>query len=76
MKRPPSKRELSHRKEATDTFLLFGGAAVGLVGGLVVGLLKHRSLLFMQLGGVAGLGLGGLGLLVQTAWRKWRTRVR
>jgi hypothetical protein len=76
MKKPPSKRELSHRKEATDMFVLAGGAAVGLIGGLIVGLLKHRSLLFMQVGGVAGLGLGGLGLVAQAGWRKLRTRVR
>jgi len=45
--------------------ILIGVAVVGLVGGLVVGVLKNRSLLFMQAGGVAGLGLGGFGLLLR-----------
>ena len=53
--------------------ILACGAVVGLGGGLVVGVLKNRSLLFMQAGGVAGLGLGGFGLLLRVGWRKWRT---
>jgi hypothetical protein len=73
VKNSPSKRELSRRQEEKDMFILIGGAVVGLVGGLVVGVLKHRSLLFMQAGGVAGFGLGGLGFLFRAGWRKWRT---
>lgn len=73
VKKNPSKRERSRPREEKDMFILIGGAVVGLGGGLVVGMLKHRSLLFMQAGGIAGLGLGGLGLLLRAAWRKWRT---
>ncbi len=70
MKKPQSKRELSHRNEATNLFVLTGGAAVGLIGGLVVGLLKHHTLLFMQLGGVVGISAGALVEAVRFFWRK------
>ena len=73
VKKFPSKREVSRRQEANDMLILTCGAVVGLVGGLVVGVLKNRSLLFMQAGGVAGLGLGGIVLLSRVGWRKWRT---
>lgn len=51
-------------------FILAGGAVVGLIGGLVVGLLKHRTLLFMQLGGVVGISAGALVETVRFYWRK------
>jgi hypothetical protein len=69
VKKALQKRELSRRQQEKDMFILIGGAVFGLVCGLVVGVIKHRSLVFMQAGGVTGLGLGGLGFLFRAGWR-------
>jgi predicted lipid-binding transport protein (Tim44 family) len=73
VKRKPAKNERSRGSDESGSFILIGSAILGLVGGLTVGLLQGRSLLFMQAGGVAGIGLRGPGLLAQAGWRRWRS---
>lgn len=50
------------------TGLIVGGG-VGLVIGLIVGILRHKSTIMMQLGGLAGIAVGALGEALRLWWR-------
>lgn len=53
---------------------LIVGACVGMIIGLVVEILGHRSLMVMQAGGIVGIVVGALVETVRFWWRKQRYR--